>query len=68
MIWKLLPMTTKMLEKPLFYHFEPPKGYGRVCHRYIGKVMKFGLFKIINFRSYCHFLLEGGIKRPSVQG
>ena len=30
---------------------------------YIGKVTKFGLFKIIIFRSNCHFLVGGGGKR-----
>ena len=48
-----------------FCYFEPQKGYGRVCHRYIGKVTKFGLFKIIIFRSNCHFFGRGGGgKRP----
>ena len=63
MIPKLVPPTTKMLRNPFFHHFEPQKGYGRVCHRYIGKVTKFGLFRIIIFRSNCHFLV-GGRKTP----
>jgi len=47
MIQKLVLPTTKMLNEPLFSHFEPPKGYVMVCHRYIGKVTEFGLFRII---------------------
>ena len=34
------------------------------CHRYIGKVTKFGLFKIIIFRSYCHFSVGGAKNAP----
>ena len=43
------------IENPFFRHFEPPKGHGRVCHRYIRKVINFGLFWIIIFRSNSHF-------------
>ena len=50
MIRKLVQSTTKMLQKAPFCHFEPPKGYGWVCHRYIGKVTKFGHLRIIIFR------------------
>ena len=40
------------------------KGYGRVYHRNIGKVTKFGLFWIIIFRSNYHFSV-GGRNPPS---
>ena len=54
----------KCYKNPFFRHFEPSKGYGRVCHRYIGIVTKFGLFRIIIFWSNCHFSAGGGGKRP----
>ena len=40
------------------------KGYGRVYHRNIGKVTKFELFRIIIFRSYCHFSVGGAENAP----
>ena len=46
----------------------PPKEYGRVCHRYIGKVTKFGLFRIIIFRSNCHFSVGGAENAPPPTG
>ena len=33
----------KCSKNHIFCHFEAPKGYGRVCHKFIGKVKKFGL-------------------------
>ena len=39
-----------------------PKGYWRVRHRYIGKVTKFQLFRIIIFRSNCPPPLQRRVK------
>ena len=54
----------KYYRNPFFRQFEPPKGYIRVCHRYIGKVTRFGLFRIIIFRSNCHFLVGRAENAP----
>ena len=50
----------KCFRNPFFRHFEPQKGYGRVCHGNIGKVTRVELFRIIIFRSNCHFYAGGG--------
>ena len=58
----------KCFKNPFFHHFEPPKGYV-ICHidMYIGKVTMFGLFRIIIFRSNCHFSV-GGRNTPPPTG
>ena len=53
----------KMLKTPIFGLFWGSKGYWGVCHIYIRKVTKFGLTKIINFRSNCDFLVGGGVEK-----
>ena len=58
----------KCYKKTLFSPFWAPKGYGRVCHRYIGKVTKFGLFRIIIFRNNCHFPVGGAENAPPHTG
>ena len=52
-------MMTKTLEIHVFRHF---LGYGTVCHRYIGKVTKFGHSRIIFFKRHYCFSVEGGEK------
>ena len=39
------------------------KRYGRICHRYIGKVTQFWPSKIVIIRSNCRFLVGGGTPR-----
>ena len=67
MIQKLDCQSKKCYKNLFFRHLEPPKEYGRVCHRYIGKVMKFGLYRIIICRSNCHFSVGGAENAPPLQ-
>ena len=56
----------KTLKTPIFGLFWGLKGYGGLFHSYIGKVTKFGLMRIINFRSNCDFSM-GWWKTPPLQ-
>ena len=47
----LVILASKKAKNPNFLPFWAPKRYGRVCHRYIEKVTKFGLFRITILRS-----------------
>ena len=55
---------TKMLQKPLFCLFKPPKEHGRHCHRYLGIVTFFWSIGSQKGAKNVIFLQGGHLKPP----
>ena len=59
--------TTKCYRNPFFGYFEPPKEYGGVRHRYLGKVKFFRVNWITKRGQKCDFWV-GAFKAPLMVG
>ena len=60
----LVPPMTKLLQKPFFGIFEPPKEYGGLRHRYLGKVKFFRVNWITKRGQKCDFHQGRAFKAP----